>query len=133
MFKGKAGAYSGDTLGKYPGLTFKHCSSQEMLAKDRQSSLLLTLTNYGYKKFFSSRPWGQCHKTFYGRKFRIFIISQSVCSWQDFPAESIDRGQGQEPTLEWSTSKLFHLGRLLPYPQNTIQSWKGLPGVNTKA
>ncbi len=27
---------------------------------------------------------GQCYKTFYGRKLRLFIISQSVCHWQAF-------------------------------------------------
>ncbi len=33
--------------------------------------------------------WGQCYKTFYGRTLCIFIISQSVCPWQAFPAKSI--------------------------------------------
>ncbi len=30
--------------------------------------------------------WGQCYKSFYGRKLRLFIISQSICHWQAFPA-----------------------------------------------
>ncbi len=30
---------------------------------------------------------GQCYKTFYGRKLLLFIISQSVCPWQAFPAQ----------------------------------------------
>jgi len=38
-----------------------------------------------YVFLFSSFS-GQCYKTFYGRKLRIFVISQSVCPWQAFPA-----------------------------------------------
>ncbi len=29
---------------------------------------------------------GQCYKTFYGRKLRLFIISYSAFPWQAFPA-----------------------------------------------
>jgi len=29
--------------------------------------------------------WAQCYKTFYGRNLRMFVISYSVCPWQDFP------------------------------------------------
>jgi hypothetical protein len=29
---------------------------------------------------------GQCCKTFYGRKLRLFIIRKSICPWQAFPA-----------------------------------------------
>ncbi len=29
---------------------------------------------------------GQCYKTFYGRKLRLFIISWSVCPWKAFAA-----------------------------------------------
>jgi hypothetical protein len=25
--------------------------------------------------------WGQCYKTFYSRKLRIFALSQSICRW----------------------------------------------------
>ncbi len=31
----------------------------------------------------------QCYKTFYGRKLRLFIKSQSVCPWQVFLAQSL--------------------------------------------
>ncbi len=31
---------------------------------------------------------GQSYKTFYIRKLRIFVISQSVCPWQAFPVQS---------------------------------------------
>ncbi len=32
--------------------------------------------------------WGHNYKAFYGRKLRIFVISQSICPWQAFPAQS---------------------------------------------
>ncbi len=66
----------------------------------------------GEKQFCSIDTWGRCYKTFYGRKLRIFVISQSVCSWRAFPAQSNVCGQGQEPTHARSTSKVFHSGRL---------------------
>ncbi len=54
---------------------------------------------------------GRSYKTFYGCKFRIFIISQIVCFWPAFPAQSIVCGQGQEPNQKKSTcgqcKKLF--------------------------
>ncbi len=31
------------------------------------------------KKFYYINSNGQCYKTFYGRKLRIFVISQSIC------------------------------------------------------
>ncbi len=49
----------------------------------------------------------QCHKNFYGRKLRLFIISQSVCPLQAFPAQpNVDRLDQCLP--EWSTSQLLH-------------------------
>jgi hypothetical protein len=61
---------------------------------------------------------GLHYKTFYGRNLRIFIISWSVCPWQAFPAWSNNCGWGQEPTLQPSTWKVLHSGRLWPYPQH---------------
>jgi hypothetical protein len=29
---------------------------------------------------------------------------------------------GQDPTLEWSTQKVFHFSKLLPYPQTLYYS-----------
>ncbi len=52
------------------------------------------------------------YKTFYGRNLRIFIINLCVCLWQAFTAKSNVWGWGQEPTLEWSTWKVLHKGRL---------------------
>jgi hypothetical protein len=37
--------------------------------------------------------WGQCYKTFYGRKVRIFLLERWLL-------ESLS---SQEPTIEWST------------------------------
>jgi len=33
-----------------------------------------------------SKTSAQCYKTFHVRNLRIFVISQSVCPWQGFPA-----------------------------------------------
>ncbi len=49
----------------------------------------------------------QYYTTFFVRNSRIFMISQSVCPWQAFPVWAIVFGQGQEPTLEWSTGKVL--------------------------
>ncbi len=67
--------------------------------------------------FMTKTSRGQCYKTFYGRKLRLFIISYSVYLWQPFPTKSNVCGRGQEPTLEWRTWKVLHSGRLWPYPQ----------------
>ncbi len=53
------------------------------------------------------QAWGQCYKTFYGRKLRLFIISYSVCPWKALPAQSNVCGRGHEPTLEWSVRRCF--------------------------
>jgi len=50
----------------------------------------------------------QYYKTFYGRKLRLFIISETVCSWEC---------QVQAPAL----------------PTNIKRGWKGLPGTNALA
>ncbi len=36
---------------------------------------------------FGSNPGANCYKTFYGCRLRIFVISQSICPWQAFPAQ----------------------------------------------
>jgi hypothetical protein len=84
------------------------------LGKDKHSSLLQTLVNYGQREFYNIGPWahfnlislkefnvcsfafllphgisrGLYYKTYYGRHLRIFVINQSVCPWQAFPAKS---------------------------------------------
>ncbi len=47
---------------------------------EKQTSLLRYRINQDRKKFHG----GQCYKTFYGRKLRFFVISKSICSWQNF-------------------------------------------------
>ncbi len=90
-------------------------------------SLIRTLTIFHQlqiRNVLQHMPQGQCYKTFYGRKLRLFIISQSVCSWQAFPDKSYVRGQVQEPTLEGSNCKVLPLGRFLPYLQTLDQARK---------
>jgi hypothetical protein len=59
-------------------------SSRTLDHYGRRSSLLQTAINYEHKKFYNSNTRAQCYKTFYGRNLLIFVISYSVCSWQDF-------------------------------------------------
>jgi hypothetical protein len=42
-------------------------------------------------------------KLYIARYLLIFIICCCFCPWQAFPAYPNVWGQGQEPTLEWST------------------------------
>ncbi len=62
-------------------------------------------------------------KLFNGHKLRLFIISQSVCLWQAFSAQSNVR-----LTLEWSTCNVLHSGMLRPYPQTLDQAGKACEG-----
>ncbi len=63
MFAGKAGAYPSEapfrcsTLGQVPGLTRKHQTRLERLARDKHSSLIRKSVNYGCKKFYGTGPW----------------------------------------------------------------------------
>ncbi len=69
-----------------------------------------------------------CYKTFFVRNLKIFVISQSVCPWQAFPAQSIVCGQGQEHTLQCSPSKGLQQGRFLIYKQTLDQVGKACLG-----
>ncbi len=40
------------------------------------------VVTYGIKKSYNIDSWVQCYKTFYGRKFRFFIMSSSNKSFQ---------------------------------------------------
>jgi hypothetical protein len=68
----------------------------------------------------------QCHKTFYGRNLRIFVISSSVCPWQAFSSLVHCLCVRPELTLEWSIRNVLHLGRLLALPTNIGPGWKDL-------
>ncbi len=61
------------------------------------------------------QPGKQCYKKFYSRNLRIFVIIQSACPWQSFPAYLMFAEKAKSNFLEWSTS-----GRLLSYPQRTF-------------
>jgi hypothetical protein len=60
----------------------------KVIARAKCSSLLQKGITYGCKKFYNMDTRGQCHKTTYGHKLRLFIISKSICPWQAFPAKS---------------------------------------------
>ncbi len=63
LFVGKAEACTSEApfrcsnLGLAPGLTHKHLTRLERLARDKHSSLLRKSANYGCKKFYSTGPW----------------------------------------------------------------------------
>jgi len=40
--------------------------------------------HYSYKVFDCWQSWAQCHKTFYVRKLRIFVISYGACQCKPF-------------------------------------------------
>jgi len=40
------------------------------------------------------------------------MLSQVICPVHAFPANSNVCGQGQEPTLEWSTWEMLHSSKL---------------------
>jgi hypothetical protein len=52
------------TLGLAPGITHKHYTRLERLAKDKRSSLLQIFLTYGYKKFYNIVPWNLFFKAF---------------------------------------------------------------------
>jgi hypothetical protein len=51
-----------------------------------------------------------------------------VCTLQAFPASFNVCGQGQEPTLEWITCKVFKFGKILTYPQILFYPGKSCRG-----
>ncbi len=73
---------------------------------------------------------GQSYKTFYGRNLRIFVISQSICPWQAFLAQS-NATPRANPTTEHM--KCASLGQAPALPANIRLGLKGLPCTNTLA
>ncbi len=47
------------------GLTHRHQTRLERLARNKHTSLLRKSVNYGRKKFYSTGPWRQSHKNIY--------------------------------------------------------------------
>ncbi len=76
--------------------------------------------------------WAQCYKTFYVRNLRIFVMSQTFCSLQAFPAYLNVSGQGQEPKLEWSTRKMSLVHAAALFTNNRLGR-KCLPRTNNLA
>ncbi len=66
--------------------------------------------------------WGRCQKTFYGRKLRLFIISQSICPWQAFPAQSNVQSQPERSDFQVLHSRIGSW----PHPQTLDQAGEAL-------
>jgi hypothetical protein len=100
MFAGKAGAYPCEahfrcsTLGYAPGLTHKHKTRLQRLARDKYSSLLSKGVTNNRKKFYNIGHWPQSYKTLYIWDLQIFAKSLSVCFWQDFTPSIMFAGKG---------------------------------------
>ncbi len=80
----------------------------------------MKIHNYGCKKLYEIGPRAQCYKSFFVCDLRIFLISQSVCPWQVFPAQSIDcmeqmkdSSLGQAPVLQTDQVKQACQGQTL--------------------
>ncbi len=78
------------------------------------------------------QTWAQCYKKLL-HNLRILIISQSVCPWQAFPAQSIVclARPGVYPIVEHL--KGSSIGQVLALETDIRPGWKGLPRTNTIA
>ncbi len=94
------------------------------LDKYKHSSLFWPLRQQRRKTFYNIDTWAQCYKTFYCCNLRIFVISQSGCPWQAFPALSNVCRKGQEPTQVKYILFVLLSGKLWPNPQIPDQAGK---------
>ncbi len=76
----RPGAY---LKGAHFGVTCKHWTRMESLARDKRSSLFGL--GQWRRQCYNFDSWGLCYKTFYGRNLWVFVITSSVCPWQAFP------------------------------------------------
>ncbi len=79
-------------LGEAQTFLFKEQARIDFVALDKCSSLFCIGVNYATRKFYNIGPQRQFYKTFYSIILLMFIISQRVCPWQAFPAQSNVRG-----------------------------------------
>ncbi len=86
---------------------------------DKHTGFLCNGSNYGRNRFYDTGPRGQRYKLFV-RNLRIFVISQSVCSRQAFPAQYIDCRQC---CCQAITDALLY-GRLLFLLANIRLAWR---------
>ncbi len=78
---------------------------------------------------------GQCYKTLYGRKLRIFVISQSICTTESLSSLKLCLWirQGAYPTVEHLKGACASLRQAPALPANISLGWKGFPGTNALA
>jgi hypothetical protein len=92
-------------------LARQHLIRLERPTRVKHSSVIGPFENYGRKKFYNTSLCGQCYKTFYCRKLRLFIISFHNKHFSGAPLSC----------------------RLLASPTNIRLGLKGLPWTNTLA
>ncbi len=102
----------------------KYQTRVEVTDRGNHSSLSKYCSIYHCKKIYSTGTCGQCYESFYGRKFRIFKIRQSVCCGQAFPGQYSVR---QAPTHVKHLSGAPLKGRLPALPENNRLGWESLP------
>ncbi len=70
-----------------PGWRLGRCVCCQVELKKKLETII-RFKRHSFILNFGHVTWAKCYKTFYGRKLRLFIISQSICSWQAFQAQS---------------------------------------------
>ncbi len=93
--------------GRPLALTHKQQTKLERLARYKHSSLLRKFVNYEPDKFHNIGPRVQSYKTFYVCDLRIFCNRLEYFYGLACTAQYNVCGEGQEPTLEFSTRKSY--------------------------
>ncbi len=83
-------------------ISYSVCPQQAFPVKsNKHSSLMRKSVKHGPKMFCKIGPRAQCHKTFYGHYLLVFVIRQSVYSWEAYLAQSNGLGKaGGYPTAK---------------------------------
>ncbi len=64
------------------------CPRQDFLPSLTNTQLSMKIRELQTKKIYNIDPWCQYFKTLCIHNLQSFVISQSVCPWQAFPAQS---------------------------------------------
>ncbi len=90
----------------------------------RLDSPILWFKLHSFNFLVWNEPKGQCYKTFYDHKLRIFIISKSVCPWQAFPAWHKRTSLIRKVAI-YDRKKFYNIGRRFQfYIKNTYIIYK---------
>ncbi len=80
----------------------------QTLARNKYSNLSPALVKYDHKKLYNIVSRAQCYQTFYVRNLQMLEISCNVIGRPFQPSLMfVSKVPRQEPSLEWSTWKMF--------------------------